>query len=74
VPSQDFDALADTAARGVRKETVMSLKHLSEKIINWQRNREAVRELSKLSERELADLGINRADIEAVVKAGVRRA
>ena len=52
----------------------MSLKHLSEKIINWQRNREAVRELSRLSERELADLGISRADIETVVKAGLRRA
>jgi uncharacterized protein YjiS (DUF1127 family) len=45
----------------------MSLKLLSEKIKNWQRKREAIRELSKLSDRDLADLGINRADIESVV-------
>ena len=56
------------------KETIMSLKLLAEKIKNWQRNRESVRELSRLSDRELADLGINRVDIEFVVKNGLRHA
>ena len=52
----------------------MSLKSLAEKFKIWQRNRESVRELSKLSDRELADLGINRVDIEFVVKNGLRGA
>ena len=33
---------------------------------SWRREREAVRELSRLSDRELADLGIARSDIRAV--------
>lgn len=52
----------------------MSLKLISEKIKNWQRNREAVRELSKLSDRDLADLGIVRVDIQSAVKGGQRNA
>ena len=35
-------------------------------IANWRREREAVLELSRLTDRELADLGIARADIRAV--------
>lgn len=35
----------------------------------WRREREAVRELSRLTDRELADLGISRCDIGAVVDA-----
>lgn len=35
-------------------------------IANWRRERETIRELSRLSDRELADLGISRADIHAV--------
>ncbi len=35
-------------------------------IASWRREREAVRELSRLSDRELADLGIARSDIRAV--------
>ena len=37
-------------------------------IANWRREREAVRELSRLSDRELADLGIARSDIRAVAE------
>ena len=37
-------------------------------IANWRREREAVRELSRLTDRELADLGIARADIRAVAE------
>jgi uncharacterized protein YjiS (DUF1127 family) len=33
---------------------------------NWRRYRDTVNELSRLSNRELNDLGINRADITAV--------
>ena len=52
----------------------MSLKHLTQKFKSWQRTREAVRELSKLSDRDLADLGIHRADIETAVRGGLRNA
>jgi len=52
----------------------MSLKSLADKIKAWHRYRESVRELSRLSDRELADLGISRVDIEFVAKNGVRHA
>ena len=35
-------------------------------ISNWRRERAAVSQLSRLSDRELADLGIQRQDIKAV--------
>ncbi len=35
-------------------------------ISNWRRERAAVSQLSRLSDRELADLGIQRRDIQAV--------
>ena len=35
-------------------------------ISNWRRERAAVSQLSRLSDRELADLGIQRQDIRAV--------
>lgn len=38
---------------------------------NWRRVRETVNELNRLSNRELADLGINRADIERVARQGL---
>ena len=40
------------------------LKTISEKLAAWRRYREAVRELSQLSDRELDDIGIRRGDIE----------
>ena len=35
---------------------------------NWRRYRDTVKELDRLSNRELSDLGISRAEIEAVAK------
>ncbi|MEQ1952200.1 DUF1127 domain-containing protein [Mesorhizobium yinganensis] len=37
---------------------------------NWRRYRDTVNELSRLSNRELTDLGITRADIAAVAAKG----
>lgn len=37
-------------------------------IASWRREREAIRELSRLSDRELADLGLCRSDIRSVVE------
>jgi uncharacterized protein YjiS (DUF1127 family) len=45
-----------------------SLKTISEKLAAWRRYREAVRELSQLSDRELDDIGIRRGDIEYIVR------
>ena len=46
------------------------IKTLSAKLHAWRRFRESVRELSRLSDRELSDLGIGRADIVDVVRQG----
>lgn len=37
---------------------------------NWRRYRETVNELSRLSNRELSDLGITRGEIAAVAARG----
>ena len=47
------------------------IKTISEKLSAWRRYREAVRELSQLSDRELDDIGIRRGDIEYVVRRSV---
>jgi len=38
---------------------------------NWRRYRETVTELNRLSNNELADLGINRNDIHAVARKAI---
>ena len=48
-----------------------TLKTISEKLAAWRRYREAVRELSQLSDRELSDIGIRRGDIENIVRQSV---
>ncbi len=48
------------------------IKTLTAKFHAWRRFRESVRELSRLSDRELNDLGIGRSDIEEVVRQGAR--
>ena len=52
--------------------SVMSLQSVAQKITEWRRYRTSVRELSLLSDRELADLGINRGDIVAVCRKAAR--
>jgi uncharacterized protein YjiS (DUF1127 family) len=44
---------------------------LTENFRNWRRYRNTVSELSRLSNRELNDLGIHRADIRSVAKQSV---
>ena len=48
-----------------------SIKTITEKLNAWRRYREAVRELSRLSDRELSDIGIRRGDIEFIVRQSV---
>ena len=50
-----------------------TLKSISEKLAAWRRYRDAVRELSQLSDRELSDIGIRRGDIETIVRQSVMK-
>jgi uncharacterized protein YjiS (DUF1127 family) len=50
-----------------------TLKNFSEKLAAWRRYRDAVRELSQLTDRELNDIGIRRGDIESVVRESVMK-
>lgn len=44
------------------------MKTLANKIGAWRRYRHSLRELSRLTDRELADLGLNRYDIATVAR------
>ena len=44
------------------------VKLIAEKVSAWRRYRASVRELSRLTDRELADLGLTRSDIEPVAR------
>ena len=48
-----------------------TFKTITEKLSAWRRYREAVRELSQLTDRELSDIGIRRGDIETIVRQSV---
>ena len=52
-------------------KTMIPLKTITEKLAAWRRYRDAVRELSLLSDRELDDIGIRRGDIEFIVRRSV---
>ncbi len=51
-----------------------TLKTMSQKLQAWRRFRDTVRELSRFSDRELADIGIRRGDIEEVARQAAVRA
>ena len=57
-------------ARPSRTRMITMIKTLAAKFHAWKRFRDSVRELERLSDRELSDLGIYRADIEEVVRQG----
>ena len=44
------------------------MKALANKIGAWRRYRNSLKELSRLTDRELADLGLNRYDIADVAR------
>lgn len=48
--------------------TTFAIRSLSEKFATWRRYRDAVRELSQLTDRELSDIGIRRGEIEDIVR------
>jgi uncharacterized protein YjiS (DUF1127 family) len=50
---------------------MISLKTISGKLKAWRRHRDAVRELSQLSDHELSDIGIGRSSIEYVARRSI---
>ena len=47
------------------------MKTLSDKLATWRKYRDAIRELSQLTDRELNDIGIRRGEIEEIARRSV---
>jgi uncharacterized protein YjiS (DUF1127 family) len=62
---------ADSLPEQKRSKKVISLKRISDKLDAWRRYRQAMRELSQLSDHDLSDIGIGRGDIEYVARRPV---
>jgi uncharacterized protein YjiS (DUF1127 family) len=45
--------------------------NIAQKFSSWRKYRETVSELGRMSDRELSDLGIGRADIRRVARTAV---
>jgi uncharacterized protein YjiS (DUF1127 family) len=57
-----------SAPQARKGKTMTPFKTVSEKLSAWRRYREVVRELGQLSEYELHDIGVLRADIEFIAR------
>jgi uncharacterized protein YjiS (DUF1127 family) len=55
----------------IESDTEMSIKSITNWFESWKRYRAAVRELSHLTDRELADLGLQRSEIDLVARQSV---
>src|ERR1700679_313233 len=58
----------------IKEGLMTSIKTISQKLAAWRRYRDAVRELSQLSDRELEDIGIRRGDIPFIAASSVQAA
>lgn len=45
--------------------------NIAKKLTTWRKYRETVNELGRMTDRELSDLGIGRADIRRVARTAV---
>ena len=45
--------------------------NIAQKLTTWRKYRETVNELGRMTDRELSDLGIGRADIRRVARTAV---
>ena len=59
-------------SRRKKKGTNMIVTWVLSKVRNYLRYRETVAELSRLSDRELEDLGISRFEIDSVARGDAR--
>ncbi len=55
-----------------KERPMASIKSLTTKLAAWRRYRDAVRELSQLSDHELGDIGLHRGEIESVARKTAR--
>ena len=60
------------AADTNRKEIAMLFAALIERVRIWRRERETLAELRRLTDRDLTDIGIHPADIEAIARRAAR--
>ncbi len=71
-PLTDFILRRNTPKIDSTQEKDMTaFQSISEKLAAWRRYRDAVRELSQMTDRELSDIGICRGDIETIVRRAV---
>jgi uncharacterized protein YjiS (DUF1127 family) len=68
--SRVYRTAADATPAG-KDRLMTAFKTISEKLTAWRKYRDAVRELSQLSNRELDDIGIPRGDIEFIVRRSI---
>jgi uncharacterized protein YjiS (DUF1127 family) len=71
LPARSHHVAAQQAGSLLKQERnrkVISLKTISQKLKAWRRHRDAMRELSQLSDHDLSDIGIGRGEIEYVAR------
>lgn len=69
ISGHEIEVSAEGAAgKGLERDTTMNI---AQKLSSWRKYRETVNELGRMSDRELNDLGIGRADIRRVARTAV---
>lgn len=69
VTKSEIDRVAAESVGGEEWVVVALAKYLGRKLAAWSSRRDAYRRLTALDDRMLADIGLSRAEIPAVVKA-----
>jgi uncharacterized protein YjiS (DUF1127 family) len=69
VTKSEIDRVAAESVGGDEWIVVSLVKHIGHKLAAWSSRRDAYRRLMALDDRMLADIGLNRTEIPAVVKA-----
>jgi uncharacterized protein YjiS (DUF1127 family) len=58
----------EPTSTAIRRPKMAPFKTIHQRLADWRRYRETVRELSQLSDRNLDDIGVSRNDIEHIVR------